>query len=344
MRLRNLAIGAVVTAAMLGAAIVALDRQRQPGALATGTEPALPKLAAGLNEAAELVIQDAKGIFTIRKQGEGWMFVERDGYATPFDRVKTALVGLADLKLLEAKTADPKYFERLQLDDPTKSKNSKAMLVTVKTAAGEVLGATYVGRRNFDLYGKRGGGTYIRRQGEEQTWLAEGDLNISLVASDWTERAIVDLPEKEVRRVALTQPDGKTVVISKAAATDPDFTIEKLPKGREVKSKSDVSQIGRAMADLKLEDVKKADRIAFDKDVHRAQFTTFDGVTVRAELVKQNLEYWARFAAESAAPAAEQRAAAINARVKGWAYRLSLANGDDLTRKLNDLLKDEKGS
>lgn len=358
MSYRNFIIFAVITALLVVAAVVGVANRQAPSAIAAVNESAFPGLDSKLNEVAALEITDADGTFTLQKTGRDWVFVERGGYPVPFTKVKTTLVALAKLNLLERKTSDPKRLGRLHLDD-YKSKGSKSKLIKVKGAGGKILAAAVIGRRNFDLFGKRGAGTYMRRDGEDQSWLAAGDVEISTVASSWVDSAIIDIAEDRVQKAVVTHPDGKQVIVGKNTAEDNSFILRNLPKGREVKASYEVNGVGRALANLKLEDVRKADTLPFDKDAVTLAYSTFTGLVVRGDIIKYKDEYWGRFVAEGGATAPDakavkpdakpdakkeseslaQQAARINARVGGWAYRIPFSRAEDLTRKLTAMLK-----
>ncbi len=78
------------------------------------------------------------------------------------------------------------------------------------------------------------------------------------------------------------------------------------------------------------------------------EFTTYDGLVVHAEIVSpKQYEYWAKFSARVADDAkdpakAKKEAAAINARVGGWAYAIAAGYGEKLTMKRAGLLEDAK--
>lgn len=341
---------AAVTVVVAAAAIYAVATQQAPTAVASGGDPAFPALGKALNDAAEIDVKSNGAAFTIKKSGETWGIVEKDNYPVDFDKVKAALVKLAELRLLESKTSDPSRYERLQLNDVS-DKDAKSKDVTVKDAKGQTLASGVIGRRNSNLFGATESGTYIRRANEPQAWLAEGDVDIGATPNDWLQRRIVEIPSERVKSAEVIQPTGEKLFLHKDKPDDKNYAVDNIPKGRKLASDGEADGIGGGLWRLELEDVKRADKLAFDKPTV-AVFKTFDGITVRLESVMVDKDVWTRVAATADDPqgddAAKQKlkaeAAAITERNKGWAYKMSPGDGERLTRKLDDLLaKPEAG-
>ena len=84
-------------------------------------------------------------------------------------------------------------------------------------------------------------------------------------------------------------------------------------------------------------------------DVARAEIRTFDGLVIRASIVQRGDWAWGRFeaATEEPSPGAPgasaegtaKEAAAINARLGGWAYKLPDNKGRFMRTRLADLMK-----
>ena len=74
-----------------------------------------------------------------------------------------------------------------------------------------------VGKRRYDRLGAGNDGVYLRKPGEAQSWLARGTLDPSGDPASWLDRQIIDISEKKIAKVTLTQPDGSKLVISRAA-------------------------------------------------------------------------------------------------------------------------------
>lgn len=334
-----------VTVVVAAAAIFSVARQQSPTSVQVSGERAFPALANALNDAAEVTVKSNAATFTIKKTAEAWVLVEKDNYPVDFDKLKSALVKLAELRLLESKTSDPSRYERLQLND-VGDKDAKSKEVSVKDAKGQVLAASVIGRRNASLFGATASGTYIRRANDPQAWLAEGDVDIGATPKDWLQIRLVEIPSDRVKSVEIVQPTGEKLFLHKEKPDDKNYTVDNIPQGRKLASEGEANGIGGGLWRLELEDVKQAAQMPFDKPVV-ATFKTFDGITVRIESITVDKDVWSRIAAsaddqqgdDAAKEKLKAEAAAITERAKGWAYKMSPGDGERLTRKLDDLLE-----
>ena len=91
------------------------------------------------------------------------------------------MAGLADLRLLEAKTDQADRHARLEVEDIT-AKDAKSRQVTLAGADGKPLADLIVGKQNYtsDLNGLRG--VYVRKPGNAQAWLAQGSVELPTAA------------------------------------------------------------------------------------------------------------------------------------------------------------------
>ncbi len=346
MKPRTIVAFGLVTLVLFVGAIWTIAGQRGNTALATGGKPVFPGLTAGINKAAEIDLAWASGHFTIKRQGDNWRLQEREGYPVPLARVQAALISLSELKFLEPKTKDPSRYDRLDVEDIS-PKAKGAVQITVKDAQDKVLASGIMGRVNENLYGKAGGGTYLRRTGEAQSWLAEGIAKFGTNHKDWIDKNIVSVTKAETAKVVMHWPNDPANSWTATKAKDAkNFTVDNIPQGKKLKTDNEVGSILEIMNGLDLDDVKKAGDVKFPDPPQWVEFTTYDGLVVHAEVVSpKQYEYWAKFSARVADGAkepakAKKEADAINARVSGWAYEIAAGYGEKLTKKFTDMVED----
>ena len=139
-----------ITAAAVAAAAVAVSSQSDTISLTAGTEPAFPKLEKAVNDVAKIEIKNAKGAFSITRDGKNWGMDQKEGYSVEFEKVKSAIVNLSQFKLIEKKTSDPERYERLEVDTPN-SAEAKGRVVTLKNDKGDALASAVIGKLNPNL-------------------------------------------------------------------------------------------------------------------------------------------------------------------------------------------------
>jgi Domain of unknown function (DUF4340) len=354
---------AAVTLVMVIAALWAVGAKRAPTMIATDRDRAFPALAEKLNDVDTIEVVAGEEKFTIKRADGAWTMVEKGGYPVRFDKVKTALVGLAELTLLETKTADPERYDRLDVQAPG-AKEARSKRIVVKDTGGNLLADGIIGKRNPSLFGTKGG-TYLRIKDDSVSWLAEGTVEIGPTPNDWLDRKIVNIVAEDVRRVVITQPDGAVLALEKTDAKQKDFTVTGIPEGRKVKSASEANGLAGGLWRLDLEDVKPAADFTFPDKFVTAELTTFGGFKVRAETARVDDEYWARFTAtadpvpaddkaekddkpakddkaEKKAPSVKELADDLNRTATGWVYRLSPGEGERLSTKVEEILEKPK--
>lgn len=345
MKPKAVAVFAGVTAIMVIAAIVAVLGQRSPTSIPKDREYAFSGLIDKENDAVAIKIVSAKHTFNLKRMDKGWGLAEKGGYSVSYEKVKSTIVGLAQLRLLEAKTSDPERYDRLEVRDPS-VKDAKSRRAVVIDAAGKTLADVIAGRRNPSLFGGSGGGIYLRRGDEKQVWLASGSVDIGAAPNDWLIRDIVNIDAEDVKRLVIRQPAGAELVIHKADKKQEKFTVDNIPAGRKLKSENEGKDVAGGLWRLSLEDVKPAKDRPLPEKLHKTEFVTFGGLKVQVDVAIIDKEYWGRFSAstvdggdEKAKEEAAKKAKEINDRVNGWHYLLSVGEGERLTTKIQDLLE-----
>jgi hypothetical protein len=331
------------TAISVGAAGYAVMSQSQRATpAATPAGPLFPDLLARANDVQTITVESAAGKLTIVRKDQGWTLTEAGGYPVAADKVRKLVGGVADLRLLEAKTDQPERLARLEVEDVT-AKDSKSKQVTLAGAEGKPLASLVLGKQNytFDLNGLLG--LYVRKPGEPQAWLAEGAVELPTKTTEWVDRNIVDISADKIQRLHFAPVAAGEVTVSKADKTMPEFTLAPLPEGRSADPEA-VQRLTQAFAAVTLDDVRA------DKDTDKAvkagtaEAATFDGLTLKAELLALDGGTWLRLAAsapEGSAAAPESKA--INDRVAGWLYKLPQYKAGLLQPKVDDYLKKPDG-
>ncbi len=351
---------AAVTAALVAAAWAmtppATTERAKPG------EKLFPGLdAQSLNTAASLTVTAKGKSFTVhRADAGGWTVKEMGGYAAETAQIRKALFALAELKPHEAKTKDPKRLAKLDLEDP-KSAEANSKQLTVKDRAGKVLADAVFGKSNTTNVSLGKEMVYVRKAGEDQAWLAEGDPSLKGEVLDWVSRAVIDVDVERMREAVTKDQKGELRLhIAKEKAEDKDFALKNLPAGRKTKEGRLLSYVGESLDNMNLDDVKKRGDIDFEKNgVGGGTWRTFDGLTVEVTMAEQDKKFWIAISAgtddralledkpkpESKlkdADAVKKEAAEINAKVGAWAYHVPTTASRFMQYKLDDVLEDVK--
>lgn len=342
-------LGAVTVAASLAAIAAVIDRAAETRTVVE-TERPYPTLVERAAEVSRVRLIRAPGsqtgTVTLSSTGSGWVVEERDGYPARTDLVRKLLFDLGQIELIERKTADAGRYDRLELKDVSET-GSKASRVVVETADGKTLVDLYVGKRRESLTGGEPM-VYVRRNGEAQSYLAEGELDLRGGPEHWLPREIVNIPKDSIVSAELTSATGETMRLERAGQ---DFRIARLVPGRKITSQYTVNNAATVIDKMLFDDVRSAEGLDFANGAGKGVFRTSDGLTVTVELAgapaDPTAEPWLRVdvaASDDATEEARTLAASLQGRVAGWAYRLSSYDLERLRATAESLTKPAEGS
>ncbi len=291
-----------------------------------------------------VVIRHAGGTISLDRDGTVFRYRERANYPADPEKVVDLVVDIARLTKLESKTNRPDRYARLDLQDPTE-KGSNAKQVTLIDANGKEMATLVVGKRKYTLGGKEGG-TYVRLLGEEQTWLAQGEVNPGVAPRDWIAKDIANIPDAAVKRVTVITPKGYRVIAARGA--DEKFVIENLPKGVKLESEFVAEEYSRILSGLQAEDVAPLAQVPFAKDkTYTAAVETAEGSTITVEMTEVAEGSWVRISAQppkdlGSQGSAAQAMAAINSRGEGRIFQVPAYKVAIMKRTLADLRDNTK--
>jgi hypothetical protein len=342
-----------VTAIMVIATIVQVTQSQQSLTVySSDGERAFSGLAEKVNAVSRIDIVSSAAKFSVTRTEKGWGLKDKADYKVSFEKVKAAIVGLAELKLLESKTSDPKRYDRLQVEAPDNIK-ARSLGVTLTGADGKKLAAGIIGKRRAGLFATGGAGTYLRRDGEALSWLARGAVDLGAEPNDWMVREIVNIEAEDIRRAVIRQPDGAEIVITKPKRASRKYAVAGVPEGGKLKDSDEGKNMAGGLWRLSFEDVKKAGEVKFPEKFNVAEYETFSGLKVRVEMTfVDKTVVWGKFSAtvdasvgdEKSRKKAKEQADKINVTATGWVYELSAGEGEKLTTKIGDILDKKKAS
>ena len=353
----------VALTVVVGLAAWGLRARSQPAAEAL-PERFFPGLADQLNTLSGLSITGHDEHFSLHKTGDTWGMDEKDGHPVRFERLKGLLVGLSELRPIERKTASSALHAKLGLQAPG-DEGSSSVQVTVLGAGGAPVADVIVGHPGPAAHTR-----YVRRAGEDQTWLVQGELNADASVQMWVDTEIMRLDPTSVAHVTTTHPDGEVLHVDKQAKEDPIWTIAAVPEGLEPKNAGVAGTVAGALQWLDFDDVAAADKRTLpEADRATTVFETWDGLTITVTAAREpapepatpaeppatppaaegeepaatpppEATDWIAVtvtAGESATEEAKKQAAELNARVSPWVYRLGKYKASTLRQRMADL-------
>jgi Domain of unknown function (DUF4340) len=323
-----------------------------------------PGLLDRVNEVARVEVATAHGSFTIKKgEGDNWGMVEKDGYPVRYDTVKQAVVGVAGMQPLEAKTAKPELYAKIKVLDPrtdTGAESDKGVLLRFLTADDQEIAAVIVGKTRSLQTATREGWFYVRKPDEARSWLVATRLDAADKAKNWLDIDVPRLERDRLHAVDSRRPDGDPVMVSRPNPDETNFMVDNMPEGKEMIHDTAANSFASALGYISFDDVARAEKIDFSKAV-TADYRTFDGLVLTVDVTSVGSKWWARFHAafdadgvrlDGLSEAAKKKlksvdevkaeAEAINKRFGLWAYNIPKFKADDFTTTMSKLVTDKK--
>ncbi len=328
--------------AAVALAVVAIISGRAGASPAAMNEKVFPGLAAAAESAATIKIESPTVYVTLNKGADGkWTVGDRSNYPANPEGVRALIISLAELDLIERRTADPLRHNALEL---TTGQAGNGHAITITDASGKVLAALVAGKVQTRASGTTKGTLFVRRAGEDQTYLARGGIAFPASVGATLDKTLFPFDQAKIAKIVFTPRGMKPYSLSRATPETAEFTLDDVPEGKIAAAPAVLQTPASAIAGLTFDDVIKADAVKMD-DATEIAFTTFDGVTLKLNILPGGSDgvfvVMNASTADDATQAAKDEAAAINARVAGWAYKVPAFVVTNLAPALEQMVQDK---
>ncbi|HEY4276462.1 MAG TPA: DUF4340 domain-containing protein [Rhizomicrobium sp.] len=337
-RRRKLIVLSGLAAASVALAALALTMRAQESRARFTSGEFLPGFASHVKEAVHIHIVTHDDTFdVVYDPAKGWQLPARGNYPADFEQVRHTLIGMAALEAVEPKTARPDWLSYIGLDTPPKGNGTA---ITVSDKAGKPLASVIAGNA-ADLDNAQGGtGVFVRRPGENQSYLARTVFAFQGKLSDWLETGVLSVEPARVNSVTITPSTGGAFTVLREHTAAREYTLQgaPAPKGFSV-NPALVNLVPQLISGFAFVDVQPASRFDFSKAVHLTAHT-FDMQNFRMDAVSAEGGVWVRLSAEAdpGTPTMQrQEAGMLNTKAANWAYKLSPDKGRLLMLKREDL-------
>lgn len=369
MKARSLIL--IALAALLASlAAVWVASLRAPEAVSASPGPLAPGLSEVLDSVSQVRLLAAgdETLATLERGKGGWGLAEKHGYPVELDTLRNLLSAIASAQRVEAKTALAERYSQLGVED-----------VSAPDARGVRIDITTPQRMFSVIVGDnpvRGAGTYVRIADQAQSWLVDKSIAIERKPANWLMKQIIDVGANRVRAVSITPVEGPAFGLTRSDG-DPasDFTLQGVPRGREVAPNYEREALAGLLSGLSFEDVFVASEQAAPEQTQVALFSLDDGRRVQIDSWQHEGRTYARFSlsldeevaaiwlarpvAQAAAAPDEAEATTSTAVVtppltreqldaqvalfqrthEGWVFQLPAFKASNLNKDLEDYLK-----
>lgn len=262
-----------------------------------GTPPLFPDLVSKVNDVKRVEIDSRANRAVLVGDGAAWRIENRDGYPARFEDVKRAILALGELRIIEPKTRLPEMYTHIGVEDVA-AEDSKSTQVTLKDATGGTIASLIVGKERAASSGPIKAARYVRKAGEEQSYLVEGELTLQADPLAWTDRSLLSVPAARIREVVIEHPGKDPVRMSRQKAADIDLSLDGVPSGYKVRSTATVTSLASALEELRFDDVRAGGNVAFPADAIVTTLKGFDGLIARVKTATVDGRTYSQFAFE----------------------------------------------
>lgn len=333
----GLAIAAVVSLAL--AAVIHASANPWLSSATIG-ENLFPALARDAGRAQIVSIVQGDKSIVIEKKGDGWVLKDRGGYPASAERMRTLLLRIADAKIVDPKTRNPSLHKSLELEDP-RQKDAKSRLVKVTDAQDRALVDIIIGKRSSEQLGTGKGGTFVRRPGQNETWLVSGEIDPTPLVPFWVDATMFETHVGKAKGTTVEIPGEKPIeVVRSPEGKTATWTIGNIPEGMKMKYEFAADDMLNAFSRMELEDVRPAMKIPPDvKPTGVSTYRDDKGLEIIATMYGTGEDRWLKIHATGTEGDPKTEADKINAKVKDWDYKIGTWKLDQMFKKADELFE-----
>ncbi|HFC04852.1 MAG TPA: DUF4340 domain-containing protein, partial [Rhizobiales bacterium] len=296
----------------------------------------LSGLEGKINDLSGIVVEQGTEKLELVNKGGIWQ-VKKTGYPVSPAKVKQALVGLAEMTNLEAKTGNPKKFLLIDVDSPGQ-KDGRGRLFTLLGKDGKQVGRIVLGKTAVGKAGPGRDAEYVRVPGEASSWLVLGSVDAGTALPNWVEPRFLKLDVDSVTYGRVEFDGGKVEVrrTGKSATGSSQFELIDVPEGRKPRTSTTIKFTATDLVNLDLVDVRplKAD----GKTTSTAYVETDSGLKLAFRLVEEYGKGWVSIKVVDKGKNVKA-ADAIIAKTKGWEFLIADYKKAAFKRRKEDLLE-----
>jgi hypothetical protein len=217
-----------------------------------------PELTKQIESVNYISIKGYNDSINLTRKNDIWGIDEFDGYPALPEKIKSAVLGAADLKINASKTALPRLYHRLGVEGP-EVEDTASLLLTLSDSNQNKIIEVIVGKPRLSSSAKNTSGLYVREPEKEKSYLVDGVLDISAIKTDWIKRSLFDIPAEAVKSVSVSHADGDSYTLYKNEKGQEYFELEDMPNNQELASELIINRFGTILQDLQISGARLLD-------------------------------------------------------------------------------------
>jgi Domain of unknown function (DUF4340) len=237
-----------------------------------------PDLAEQIESVNHISIKGYAESINLSRINDAWVIDEFDNYPALPDKVKSTVLGAADLKINSEKTSLTRLYHRLGVEGP-EVEDTTSLLLTLEDSEKNKLTEVIVGKPRRSSASQNSPGLYVRNIDDEQSYLVDGVMDITAIKTDWIERTLFDIPAEAIKSVRIDHVDGDTFTLFKNEKGQEQFELLNVPLGKKAASELIINRYGSLLADMQISGARSNEKLEHHEEKGiRAQIVTFEGI------------------------------------------------------------------
>lgn len=300
-------------------------------------EAMLPSLKASGGKVAAIEFDQGGKVLKLADKDGKWVIASQEDYPANIEAVRKLMLAASEASLVERKTAKKDRLGMLGLSDPKKN-GASSRLIRFLDASGAPIAEIVAGNKKNDAFGASKNGTYVRKPGEDQSWLADRSIDGSAQLRDWAKTRVVDIPTESIKSASI-EVTGQPAYAIDRDTDGKSHKLAQMPAGKKLKAVNSVDEIIESVSYVDFQNVRKAGKSDALPDAGKATFETDKGLKVELDLKSDGKQAWVKVT-PSGQGDAKKDADAMSELVSGWEFEIPVAKVSSLMKKEPDLLED----
>ncbi|UAA37804.1 DUF4340 domain-containing protein [Paraneptunicella aestuarii] len=250
-------------------------------------------------QVSHFLIKNADGILLdakreITSNGTQWIASNYHGYPVSQEKLSALLEQLVSAQKVEPKTSKADKYARLGVE-PLEAEDAQSVLLQVQSGSGADTNIVDLLVGNAST-----GGSYVRVNGNTQSWLIDQIITLPDSQMDWLLQPILDVAPEQVKSLTLEDGGankGHGWTVSKNMSEDDNYQLENMPEGRELRYSSILNSTVSSLVELQFDDLSAIDESIWQdvNTIKSLKLSTFDEREIRVRMRNVEDKTWIRF-------------------------------------------------
>ena len=272
------------------------------------------------------------------RQQNGWTVKERNHYPADITKIRSALLSLAEAKIVEQKTSNPDLYYKLGVEglDTNEAIGVKAVI-------------TYANQKSELIVGKPGPqinkSRYVRLANSDVSWLVDRKIDLKHEAEYWLRKDILSIEPSDVESVTIVLQDNARLEIKNTSDEDDVFEVVNLTDPDSQVVDAELHQVTNALSSFQLLDVSESDEFANKEPTLNAAYQLKSGVIINVTAYEVETDHFVALDFEliddisaEQQPDAEKYRDKLVQLTSGWVYKIPNVTYDSMNKREADVL------